>query len=421
MKKRAVVTISALNYAARAEIVCRSFKKFHPKIPFHFFVMDDHDGSRTKKAGFKSQAQLHFMNEFARYYEKQPGRPSLMSMLFPYDVMEASTAIKPFVLMMMFEELGYDEVLFIDPDTMFVDSMDSVWNAFSEGDVLLTPHLVTFGDEEEARLGEKAVLQSGIFNLGFLGVANKPKVREFLNWWGRRLVRYCLKDPGRGYFTDQRWVDPAFGAMTRSVVLRDPGLNVAHWNIHERKVWRDKGGTYRVGKETLKFFHFSGYKPTKPDKLSGYRPDLKLAELGAVKSLAAEYHKMLAKLGNSKLEKVDYGYEKFSNGIDIPPIIKWWARDAVLPERFTNPYEARDRNSFFNWLLRSSGTDLCPLASIVKNIRPDLQKSYPINDAKSNAAYMRWFLDRGVLDHEIDPKMAKLLEKKMPVYQGLLD
>lgn len=420
MKKRAIVTISALNYAARAEVVCRTFKKFHPDIPFHFFVMDDPDGSRSKKV-LKSQAKLFFINDLVRFYEKQPGRVPIFAMLFPYDVMEASTSIKPFILLQMFEEYGYDEVIFIDPDTMITESFDSIWSSFKDGDILLTPHLLTFGDEEEAGIGEKAVLMSGIFNLGFIGVANKPKVKEFLNWWGRRLVKFCVKDPASGYFTDQRWVDPAFGAMSRVVVLRDYGLNVAHWNIHERKVWRDKKGVYRVGKDTLKFFHFSGYKPSKPDKLSGYRPELKLSELGAVKSLAAEYHKLLAKYGNAKIEKQDYGYDNFSNGVEIPTIIKNWSRRGVELERFSNPYEVRDRNSFFNWLLRSSGTDLCPLAAIVKQVRSDLQQSFPLDDARSNAAYMKWLLERGWRDHEFDPKITKLLQKKMAVYEGLVD
>ncbi len=419
MKKRAVVTISALNYAARAEVVCRTFKKFHPDIPFHFFVMDDPDGSRSKKT-LKTKAKTFFMNDLIRYYEKQPGRVPVFSMLFPYDVMEASTAIKPFILLQMFEEHGYDEVIFLDPDTMITSSFDSVWSAFKDGDVLLTPHLVTLGDEEEASIGEKAILMSGVFNLGFIGVANKPKVKEFLNWWGRRLVKYCLKDPSRGYFTDQRWVDPAFGALGNAVVLRDLGLNVAHWNIHERKLWRDKKGTYRVGKDVLKFFHFSGYKPSKPNALSGYRPDLKLSELGALKSLATEYHKLLAKFDNAKIEKQKYGYDSFSNGIEIPPVIKRWARGAVELERFSNPYQVRDRNSFFNWLLRSSGTDLCPLAVIVKQVRGDLQKSFPLDDAKSNAAYMKWLTERGWRDHDFDPKLTKLLSMKMPVYEGLL-
>ncbi len=414
------MTISALNYAARAEVVCRTFKKFHPDIPFHFFVMDDPDGSRSKKV-LKTEAKTFFMNDLIRFHEKKPGKVPILTMLFPYDVMEASTAIKPLILLQMFEEYGYDEVIFIDPDTMVTSSLESVWDAFAEGDVLLTPHIVTFGDEEEANLGERAVLMSGVFNLGFIGVANKPKVKEFLNWWARRLVKYCLKDPGRGYFTDQRWVDPAFGAMSRVVVLRDLGLNVAHWNIHERKVWRDKKGVYRVGKDVLKFFHFSGYKPSAPENLSGYRPDLKLKELGAVKSLASEYHKLLAKFGNSKIEKQDYGYDSFSNGVEIPAIIKGWAKAAVELERFPNPYEVRDRNSFFNWLLRSSGTELCPLAAIVKQVRVDLQRSFPHNDARSNAAYMNWLLERGWKDHDFDPKIAMLLKKKMPVYQGLLE
>ncbi|MEK7356462.1 MAG: hypothetical protein AAB250_08435, partial [Bdellovibrionota bacterium] len=233
MKKRAVVTISALNYAARAAVLARTLKKFHPDIPFHFFIVDDPDGSRSKGL-VKTKAKVSFMDDLIRHFEKREERIPFMSMLFPYDVMEASTAVKPFVLLQLLEEYGYDEILFLDPDTMLFDSLDSVWNSFDDADVLLTPHLVTLGDFEKSRLNERAASLHGVFNLGFLGIANTPQVKEFLHWWGRRLIRHCVKNVAQGYFTDQRWIDIAFGALESVKVLRDPGLNVAHWNISER-------------------------------------------------------------------------------------------------------------------------------------------------------------------------------------------
>lgn len=419
MKKRAVVTISALNYAARVEVLARTFAKFHPDIPFHFFVVDDPSGARSKKL-LKTKTKLSFMNDLVRHHEKRSRQVPFMSMMFPYDVMEASTAVKPFVLMHLLEEMGYDEVLFIDPDAMIVSKLDSVWSAFRDADVLLTPHLVTLGDFDKTFLNERTAALYGIFNLGFIGVANTPKVKEFLSWWGQRLVRHCVKNVAQGLFTDQRWIDVAFGGLSNAAVLRDPGLNVAHWNMCERDVWRDKSGRYKVGKETLKFFHFSGYQPKHPKLLSVHRPDLKLDDLGAVKDLAREYHQLLLKNGHAAIEKADYGYRKFSNGVEIPQVVRDWSKRYDVLDQFNNPFDAREHRSLFDWLLDSLGTDLCPLASIIKVMRPELQSRFPDGDARANGLYMKWLLERGATEHALDPRLSKLLGKKMPAYEGLI-
>ena len=57
----------------------------------------------------------------------------------------------------------------------------------------------------------------------------------FLDWWWQRTRREALVDVARMMFTDQRWVDfvPSFFDHH---ILKDPGYNVAYWNLHGREV-----------------------------------------------------------------------------------------------------------------------------------------------------------------------------------------
>ncbi len=98
---------------------------------------------------------------------------------------------------------------------------------------------------------------------------------QLLDWWSERLATDCLVAPERGYFVDQRWMDLAPGLIPRLAILRDEGYNVAYWNLPSREVTRD-GERYTVNGRPLRFFHFSGYDPDHPDRLSKHQDRIDL-------------------------------------------------------------------------------------------------------------------------------------------------
>src|SRR6185369_3335902 len=96
-------------------------------------------------------------------------------------------------------------------------------------------------------------LQHGIFNLGFIGVNNSGEGKRVARWWASRLHDFCMDDIPRGLFTDQRWIDlvPAF--FDGCAVMRDPGYNVAPWNLTHRKVEGSLASGLTVNGEPLVF------------------------------------------------------------------------------------------------------------------------------------------------------------------------
>ena len=72
-------------------------------------------------------------------------------------------------------------------------------------------------------------------------------------------------------YVDERWVDWAPVYFDHAVV-RDSSLNVAFWNLDEREL-SEVDGQPMVDGAPLRHFHFAGFDPSQPDRLSKYLDD----------------------------------------------------------------------------------------------------------------------------------------------------
>ena len=80
----------------------------------------------------------------------------------------------------------------------------------------------------------------------------------------------CTTSPA-GMHYEQRWLDLVPGRFGGVHVLRDPTVNVGHWNLGERRV-RIRDGRVLAGDEPCRLFRFSGYDPAAPEQISAPRP-----------------------------------------------------------------------------------------------------------------------------------------------------
>merc|ERR1711974_246102 len=136
-------------------------------------------------------------------------------------------------------EQGYDHVMFLDPDVAVFDDLSPLLEILESKDIILTPHQLTPEEKNDKTAiwdNELCSLTHGVYNLGFVAVNAKGEGYRFAKWWADRLYQYCREDIPNGMFTDQRWCDlvPAFFDGVQ--VLRDPGYNVASWNLSQRIV-----------------------------------------------------------------------------------------------------------------------------------------------------------------------------------------
>jgi hypothetical protein len=233
-------------YLSRARVLARTLRRFHPEWTLWALVVDE------PPPGFDPAAGLAGFDHVAGIGDLGIARP--LAWLFKHDVVEACTAVKGAMLLRLLAA-GAETVVYLDPDIALFARLD---DALAEGSVMLTPHQLAPNDTPAAiRDNEMTSLRYGTFNLGFLGVRNDDAGRKFAAWWAARLHDACYDAPAEGLFTDQRYCDLAPSMFEGVRIIRDPGCNVASWNLSRRRLRFAPGGALLANDSPLKFYHFT--------------------------------------------------------------------------------------------------------------------------------------------------------------------
>jgi len=377
-------TIVANNYLAYARVLTRSFLAQHPDGRMVVLVVD------------RPQPAIDYAAEpFSTLFVEELGIPAFPHYAFRYSILELNTAVKPRLLLHLHRTLGLDRLCYFDPDILVLADLGWIYRRLDTADALLTPHIAA-PIADGLVPGERDFLLSGMYNLGFLGIAFNERTLPFLDWWRRRLDRECLHAVHRGLFVDQRWMDFAPAFLPRAEVCHDPGCNVAYWNLMHRTVACRDGGWW-VGSSPLRFFHFSGVDPGRPELISKYQNRFTLDGRPDLQPLFHDYGERLAAEGHAELRQIPYAYGQFHDGSPVPDV----AREALRladPEglRWPDPFTASAPVPFLTWL---SETDdpraaifLPRLALFLWERRGDLQEAFPHPDRADRAAFAEWFV-----------------------------
>jgi hypothetical protein len=303
--KRAACTIVSANYLHFGWTLAESFLKLHPEDEFHLLLVD--------------KLPEDFVPLDPRVYVlgvEELGIPAFRSLAFKFDILELNTSVKPSFLKYLVVH-GADKVIYFDPDIYVFQSVDLIYAALDDASIVVTPHILKPTSDAE-HVYEKDFLGTGVFNLGFVAVSDSAQGRAFLDWWEQRCLDYGYQDLRSGLFVDQKWVNLAPCLFDRLHVVRHPGCNVAYWNLHERSISEGEGG-YLVSRSTstepvpLLFFHYSGYRPSAPDRLS---TKLRIPQNvdQTLKKLLVFYGERLRANGAETYQKYAYTYQTFSDG-----------------------------------------------------------------------------------------------------------
>jgi len=140
------------------------------------------------------------------------------------------------------------KTFYCDSDLYFLAEPLAAIAALDNSGVLLTPHQVApTSDRFDFQMS-----RTGVFNAGFIGVTGSVG-SEFAAWLEHKLINYCLLEPEESIFVDQKWLDLIPAIFGDVHILRDPGYNLAYWNIESR-----------VLDENTVFMHLSGFDLNTP-------------------------------------------------------------------------------------------------------------------------------------------------------------
>jgi len=169
--------------------------------------------------------------------------------------------------------------------------------------------------------GEQEMLYNGTYNLGFIGVGRGSESQRLLDWWERRCLDLGFSEGRTGLFVDQKWMNLAPGLFDNIAVLRDAGLNMAYWNLHERGLVHTADG-YMVRNAVsddvpLRFFHFSGVVIGDPEMLSKNTDRFTLADRPDLRKAFDAYKSTVLANKKPNVESLNYGYGAFSDGTTV--------------------------------------------------------------------------------------------------------
>ena len=278
-------TICSVNYLAQARTLGDSLQQTNPDYQYSIGLVD-----KVSEANLPAD----LIPDYPMIEVDTIGIPDFAAMCNRYDITELNTAVKPFYIDYLYKTYpNATEVIYFDPDIIVFQPLHDLNAALTTHSLVLTPHTCSPTPDWE-RPNEQHHLNTGIFNLGFIGLRNDATARQFVDWWKDRLVYECRIDLCAGLFVDQQWVNFAPVYYDNVLIDHHLGYNAAYWNLHERYFSQDDLGQWQVSNqrepgetvesEPLQFFHFSGYNPDKPDEISKYQTRYGFSKQEAIKT-----------------------------------------------------------------------------------------------------------------------------------------
>ena len=338
-------TSFSYSYLSRARILAQTLRRAHPDWARHAVLVDE------PPPGLDTEAALA---DFDRVVQADALQlPRFRSWIFKHDVVEACTAVKGQMLVELLDA-GFEKIVYLDPDIAVFHPLDGIVERLDTASIVLTPHqcepnvtAMEVGDNELTSL------KYGIFNLGFAAVRNDTAGRGFATWWAQQLYRACYDAVEIGIFTDQRYCDLVPGLFDGVFIERDPGYNVASWNLSRRTLRFDDGRLLANG-SPLKFYHFT--------KIGGDGDTMTERYAGANTEVFEVWHwykRTLLETAVAGIPPRHWSYGQFSNGQPIPKPVRMYFRSrADLMGYFDDPFDV-DGNSLYQWFKREA-PDLLP-------------------------------------------------------------
>ncbi|WP_309605379.1 hypothetical protein [Phenylobacterium sp.] len=329
------------SYLNRARVLFQTVRRFHPDWETVALITD------RPPPGFDFDPAREPFDRVV--WADDLGVPDFAGWLFKHDVVEVCTAVKgPFLHQACAS--GAEAVIYLDPDTALFASLAPLEALLEAHDIVLTPHLIDPNDDPAAiRDNDLSASRTGIFNLGFVAIRTTGEGARFARWWNDRLLDWCYDDMANGMFVDQRWCDHVPALFDKVKVLRDPGYNVASWNLSRRTVAVGKDGAITVNGAPLRFWHFTKLGPLGDIMTRRYA-----GENFPVYEIWSWYKRQVAAVTEPSIPPRWWAYGSYSDGVPIEKAHRLLYRQRDdLQAAFPDPFRAGG-GGYRQWLEREN-------------------------------------------------------------------
>lgn len=244
------------------------------------------------------------------------GLPDFESHAFVNDALGLCCLLKPAFALHLLRRSPADVLIYLDSDMLCHTRPEVLLQVLSDAPVALTPHALAPLAESAPRR-DNDIMRSGPFNAGFFALRRSPEADRFLQWWLSAMQQERRLEAS--YCHDQQFLSLAAVLFSWIAVLRDPGYNVAYWNLSERPLARDSSGCLTAGGRRLSVFHYSFFDVARPALLV-HRPPMVIPAEGALLSeILAAYADRVWRAGYESCLRWSYAYAHFTDGKPITP------------------------------------------------------------------------------------------------------
>lgn len=324
-------TSISFSYLNRARVLGATLKRHHPDWELWLLVTD------VAPDGFPFQIENEPWDHLV--YAHDLKIPNIESWLFKHDVVEVCTAVKgPFLERLT--QSAAEKIFYLDPDIAVINSLEPLVDMLDEHSILLTPHQLHPDDDTQSVWdNEICSLAHGTYNLGFVAIRNDDMGAAFARWWSNRCQRFCYDEKDKGLFVDQKWCDLVPSLFDRVRVVRDPGYNVASWNLNCRNVTASPDGQFLVNNHhPLRFYHFTKLGPIGDTMTRRYAGgNIEIFELWTW------YKRLVTNATDDRIPDRYWHYGHFSSGTAIPKDARALYRHRLdLQSAFPNPFDSSE-------------------------------------------------------------------------------
>ena len=260
--------------------------------------------------------------------EELTDQEDINRMCFYYTPSELCFCLRAWLHEFMFHKTDFKKWIYLDSDIIVYHSLKKITDLLDDISIMISPHLISIDPPQAINVKAIRKLESyllrngGIYNGGFLALRKTEESKVFIEWFKNHLKMYGFDDrPMQS--GDQLWLTCVPLYFKEVSVLRDPGANLAYWNLYERTIERDGSGAIKVNDQPLLFFHFAGFDMNAPKNLTKYEipKGLKIIP-DSIEELAKNYHRLLIENGYKETKNYPYAFGKFKNGKPITPFMR---------------------------------------------------------------------------------------------------
>jgi GT2 family glycosyltransferase/glycosyltransferase involved in cell wall biosynthesis len=309
-----------------------------------------------------------------------------------YDVTELCPALKPWLLRHVLETS--EIALFLDSDVRVCASLDGLREALAHHAVCLTPHLLGDLPDDGLLPDELSILMAGAFNTGVIAARACEDAASLLAWWCDRLRTGSRRDAARGMLYEQRWADLLPGLFEHVGMWRDPGVNVGYWRVPSSRFERVDGRTLING-GPLRTFHFTGFEPSRPERLSRFDNRTYLTDHPVLAELCAGFTRQLDACGHSETSTWPYSFATTAGGARLTSLLReLWDRGAREGALRLTPFTSDGERELLEWLAtpesRAGKDSLSRYLAALHESDPELRERFPDPYDADRERFLAW-------------------------------